>query len=903
MNLHLILPSEWTSDKKGDYFEEFVAGILRPMRFEVVRRIRFTGMEIDILAEAKDEPRRVFVECKAQADPVPADTISKLMGNARIQGADSSWLFSTSDLTKEGRGRWDEIKQNVALAREFTWYSPNRICDMLVDQGRALNPLSLTGLPCTKQRGEITLIVAPARWLWLVEVLERGIPSALAVLDACTGESVSVLEGGQLGHLSGRYDGLPIFTPGAKRISSGAEEEDTVAKVVAGDSWEDPRPSRPSHFVGRDDTTRQIAAFLASVREKRTPTRAFALLAPSGWGKSSLIVKLADLSRRGRLTDRCVMTAVDCRSATSSSFVAGAVQLSFNEAVSRGIVADRTYAVSSLQHPLRSPGIAGACGELEEKCGVLVIVFDQFEELFTKESLFETFTTLRELALDVDAEQLPVVLGFAWKTGVALPQDHPAYYLWHELADRRRVFELPRFGTREVRKVVRRAERALDRTLTPALRSRLVEQCQGLPWLLKKLLVHVLKRVTTPESQYLLLERELEVQILFERDLERLPETAVRCLRFVATNAPVPVTEVDDTFDTATTNLLLTNRLIVRSGMNYVVYWDIFRDYLIDGTVPSIPWARTFQRDPSGAVKALREFSVASSMTIADLSSRMHLKPGTTANVVSDLVALQLVDRQPDERYTLSRALVVPDPNKIAQHVRKQMERHVVAKALVECWLRDERHTLREWDEVFFAAQPGLEELSLKTVRQYSGKLRRWLLFAGLLDMKGSRIWLPDGVGSQMGVPGPRRAATGTFLGGSSPQRVEQLLGVLANSRGPMSRGALETPGFRNAITDAITLGLVRSLPHGEIALSLPIAAPADAKVAIQKIVRQDRVVRFLKRQLDAGVPADGAALGDCLEDFLGTDWTFTSKKRYVSGLLRFLRWAYPSIDLKKSTK
>ncbi|GAG19808.1 unnamed protein product, partial [marine sediment metagenome] len=45
MNLHLVLPSEWTSDKKGDYFEEFVAGILRPMRFEVVRRIRFTGME------------------------------------------------------------------------------------------------------------------------------------------------------------------------------------------------------------------------------------------------------------------------------------------------------------------------------------------------------------------------------------------------------------------------------------------------------------------------------------------------------------------------------------------------------------------------------------------------------------------------------------------------------------------------------------------------------------------------------------------------------------------------------------------------------------------------------------------------------------------------------------------
>ena len=42
---HLLLhfPDDWTNDLKGDFFDRFVADLLKPMRYEVRQRLRVTG--------------------------------------------------------------------------------------------------------------------------------------------------------------------------------------------------------------------------------------------------------------------------------------------------------------------------------------------------------------------------------------------------------------------------------------------------------------------------------------------------------------------------------------------------------------------------------------------------------------------------------------------------------------------------------------------------------------------------------------------------------------------------------------------------------------------------------------------------------------------------------------------
>lgn len=443
-HLMLHVPDSWTNDEKGDFFEEFVADLLRPMRLTVLKRLRFTGMEIDLLAKGMDQPLTVLVECKAQRDALPADTISKLLGNVTIRGADAGWLFSTSELSKDGRGQWEEIQGNAELARRFTWYPPTRIIEVLISQSGIIDPVRLTAGLSASSIGDATLVCSPQGKRWLIEILQDGLPAYFAVYDAVTGEALPESDAALVAAASERFASLKFWSQ--TEADEGADQptamKAVVARVVAGDTWDDLRPARPTDFVGRDDVIQDILQFVSQVRDGKTSTRTFSVQGPSGWGKSSLVLKLGDLASKKRRIQGCSLTAVDSRSATNAAFVSGAIRSAFLDAVSAGLLPKGSSVdIQSLTHPLDSQDVCDAVKALAERGSVSVLVFDQFEELFAKESSFEIFNAIRELSLDLDSKQIPLVLGFAWKTDISLPQQHPAYHLWHELADRRRDFK------------------------------------------------------------------------------------------------------------------------------------------------------------------------------------------------------------------------------------------------------------------------------------------------------------------------------------------------------------------------------------------------------------------------------------------------------------------------------
>lgn len=889
---HLLfwVPPDWTTDAKGDFYEEYILEILRPMRLRAERRLRVTGMELDIIARGEDRPRTILVECKAHRDPIAADTITKLLGNVQLRRADEGWLFSTSDLTKDGRGLWDEIQNDPEHSRTFTWYSPSRTIEVLKAQRSIVDPATLLHYVGKVDVGSWTLIVTPGRRSWFVEILQDGVPSQYAVFDARTGAPLATNEARDVAAVSPRYSGLRLIEVGPTPVTTiPTPTRAPVARVISGDAWEDPRPARPIDFVGRDEVLRDVASFIEQVRTDSTATRSFAVLAPSGWGKSSFTLKLAKQAETGKIASASV-TAVDSRSAASPAFVAEALRLALRDSVgSSTTVRKGDPKVLSLREPLDSPEVAKAIDALRASKRVAVLIFDQFEELFAKEALFEVFHAVRDLSLDVDARQVPLILGFAWKTDVSLPQQHPAYHLWHQLADRRKTFKVGEFGRGEIERVVSRAETAIGKKLSRALRSRLAEQCQGLPWLLKKLLVHVLQRVTTPESQYLLLERELDVEQLFKEDLEQLKDEHLRCLKFVASRAPVPVAEVEEAFSRDTTNLLINQHLLVRSGMNYVVYWDIFRDYLIEERVPEIPWTRTFQRMPPIALKALEVLHAHSSMTAWSLSEQLRLKEGPTFNVLGDLVSLQLVEADGSGRYRVARHLTGVSPPTVAAAVRNQLRRHVVARAVERLWPKDQLVDYESWVRFFGEQQPRIQGFSEATLRQYSGNLKSWLVFAGLLEVRARGIARTDGQGAQMGQIAVGKQMGGLFMGTAAPAKLQSLLEKVFRGNGVYSREDLEKEGLRNAIVDGLALGLV-NLGAGRFEIRSSAASERDLIAEAKSAVSRQPAVQ-LALQCLAKVPGDRKNAAALLANELGANWKPASAFRNLGGLLRYSQW------------
>lgn len=894
-HLLLHLPDDSTNDQRGQFFEEFIADLLRPMRLAVHQRLRVTGMEIDLLAKGLDQPRTILVECKAQRDALPADTISKLLGNVDLRGADAGWLFSTSDLSKDGRGQWEEIQARPKLAAKFVWYPPERLIEILIDQKAVMAPASALAQhdsPATAF-GDATLVWSVHGRFWFIEILQDGLPTFFTVLNGTTGSSLSEDEAIRVAGFSDRfatltYQGVRAGTLGLQKSSV----RSPIARVVPGDAWDDLRPARPTDFVGRDDLIQDVLSFINQVKDGQTSTRTFAVQGPSGWGKSSLVLKLADLVSSGRRISNCSLTAVDSRSATSATFVTGALRLAFTDAAAAGFIpASSSYDIGSLSHPLDSPDLLTAAALLAEGEAVIVLIFDQFEELFTKEALFETFNAIRDLSMDLDSRQISFVLGFAWKTDVSLPQQHPAYHLWHSLADRRRDFRLRQFGSPDISKVIAHAQRQIGVQLIPALRTRLIEQCQGYPWLLKKLLVHVAKSLKPTSSQYALLERELDVESLFKEDLAGLKPEQIRCLKYVAEKAPAYVSEVEDLFNADLTNSLLSKRLLVRSGLNYVIYWDIFRDYLTHGRAPQIPWARTFQRDPRSAVRAVQLVVQDGTTSTRRLSETVGGSERGWVNVMSDLVALQVLDRIAEDSYRLASHIKSTSPAELAEHIHTQLARHVICRelALVD---RDSIVTNEDLANLVEKTRPATR-LSTQVIHQYAMNLKRWLLFSGHLEERGAFLYRPIGRGAQMGVVKGRRTKAIRFLGSATP---DSLMGLLKHLWAVRKSGASEADllqrGMRNAIYDAVALQLVNRSEDRNISLARHLREHGGLEgIAKREILRQQGTL-IVAAALSDFPGITNSALGDVLRSELKQDWKPTSALRYANGIKRYFEWA-----------
>ena len=74
----------------------------------------------------------------------------------------------------------------------------------------------------------------------------------------------------------------------------------SVVPIITGDAWNDYRPARPEDFVGRKQSIKEVFSFFEAVIGGKTDTRLFAIKAPSGMGKSSLISKVSAIANRAK---------------------------------------------------------------------------------------------------------------------------------------------------------------------------------------------------------------------------------------------------------------------------------------------------------------------------------------------------------------------------------------------------------------------------------------------------------------------------------------------------------------------------------------------------------------------------------------------------------------------------
>lgn len=901
--VRILVPNSWTSNQKGEFLEELASKLLKRLRYNVKERVRFTGMEIDVVADNIDTQQRAFVECKFVRDLLSANVIDLLLGKALRKGVDIVYLFSTAYPGKEAKGVIDEIQQNPPESSpKFAFVGPNQIAGMFADIFN-FEPFLPERLESSSIASNTLIITPQLPPFWILEEHQDGIPHrAIIQFQSTTSESYfSKVK--ELLEEHGIYQGLELSlvgTPVQETCLVDNQESDEVVTLVAmADSLDDYRPCRPQDFVGRYDIQKSIWDLLVGVREGNTNTRILALSGPSGFGKSSIVIKLTDRFRNKKWANKFYLFPVDVRSARGPLFVAKALKTAFQTAINDGFISSplNTITIESTETFMQSQSVQTALEALQDSKRVMIVFFDQFEELFTKDELISTFDAFKRLVFETSSICANLVIGFSWRTGITLSDDNPAYHLWHELKDLRADIVIDKFTSADSSKLIGQFEKALSKKLLPPLRRRLLEQGQGLPWLLKKLCIHIYREINKGTNQEELLSRRLNIRALFDEDLEPLTEHQTQCLRYIASNSPVDMLDVFEHFDQTVVDCLYNNRLIIRAGPKYVVYWDIFRDYLVEGGVPAIPWTYVPSVQFSMAIRAFLLLRENHSLDLITFAQRLGYAESTVGNIVSDLQNFLLASRDIEGQYHARPELVEVEIETIANFVKKQLREHVIIQAFYGIVAPGEGMSIEEFRNIIMTSYAAAN-LTPNTVTVYTTRLKPWFLFAGLLDGSEEQVLRPREIGSEFGrfvAVRSRSSRIGlSFMCSSSPEKVIMLARKLAED-GEIIRNEILKFKNRNAASDLSSLGLATW--HGGILFpeQILIEAFETSSVGIHDLVQTRALeTRFLKAliMLFESKPSKTVLeVGKELATKLDREWKDNSATRYASAGRRWLRF------------
>lgn len=889
-----------SSTARGSLLESLVKRVLIALQYEHVRTtVKVTGCELDVVAQDKQTGSRVLVECKAYRDKtLSADVLTKLMGNLAFSDEyKAGWLVTTGPLGKEALGLVEQHHQRPPEQRErLRIWEPQPLIDLLVSTGQIVPVQKLQLPPSHIVLGSYTLCITDIGEYWAVTAIgpKSGVADTVLAFDATDGlpvKNAALLQ--QLASRDSNLKTLEWVAGGEEGVAVGTvadaslrQELDSIASVPVADDWSDYRPARVEDFVGRDDLLKDIVRYFDDVRTGESGARLLAIKAPSGWGKSSFLVKLRSICQQGKNKDRLFLYAVDCRTAVSPRYPELALKRCMDEAVASGFVigAGKTCRVTSAGQPFADPSMRVLLGELKEKSKVIVLFFDQFEEITTKQELAELFNQIRMLCAAVESADESIVLGFSWKTDGSIPTDHPAYHVWHSFSDRRREFELPLFSKSDISKLLNRLSAELRTPIEHGLRRLLGEHCQGYPWLLKKLCVHVFQVLRSkPAAQRELLDRALDVEALFKKDFLDLDHRQIACLERIAGDSPADHFKMVDQFGDQTVDSLIHRRLVVRSSGKLVLYWDIFRDFVLYKQAPAIPARYVPVSAPSTAKLVIETCSTLSA--VPKLANKLSLQGGTIDNVARDLVMLGVCsyDRK-NERLRLLHS----DIQESLAAAFRFFSSHALLRRAVDTHGKGFRQLPLATLIGLWSTEFSTEEYAPTTIAAVSRRMVLWFQSLGILTVDSGDLVthrVDQGAPTDLNeFQAERRRRTGRrlFLGEAPPPRVLEVVRRLREPnyiREPSDRNALYALNALRLVTSTVVPALLDRPRKGleERWLALKVLAQPTVRVAIEQ----------KRRNFDVS----GMQVGQAFETRFQMGVSEASLRRYGSGVLVWVNW------------
>ena len=452
---------------------------------------------------------------------------------------------------------------------------------------------------------------------------------------------------------------------------------------------------------------------------------------------------------------------------------------------------------------------------------------------------------------------------------------------------------LRRFTSSEASNAIRIFQKELGEELRPDLRRQLTENSQGYPWLLKKLCIHVYDLVNSENSQSELVDKALDIGSLFDKDLQQLTSAENTCLQMIAENAPADWYEMLKFSGQDVLGGLQDKRLIIRSGDRLNLYWDIFREYVLTRTVPSIALSYLPSSPSIGAMlKVGRQLDSEESRSVVELSELCGLSEKTIGNVIRDLNMFGIVAVD-QSKIRLVSSMEAADQEKILQRLRQVLKSHALTMRLSK---RDPEEIITTLDIIQLLKQinPAAQHRE-RTWKTYAERMGRWLSVTGyLLQIKNGWRLEDQGKINIEDINKTRKTykigEIPIFMGETSPAKTIETLDYLKNNQ-PLSVKEIKEKGFHNALMVLRGLRVVKpELGKYSVVESAKFESKSSLEI-IWAAACGEQTVKLVINYLKEHPTVDGKTVGEFVNQKFNRNWSTNSKKRVGNGLRQWALW------------
>ncbi len=505
---------------------------------------------------------------------------------------------------------------------------------------------------------------------WAVTIIshEKKTPDKIALFDG-KGELIS--DRSIIGYLTKLDPAIANFD----NISSGKkgplqpglfQDADPIVEVNGSLScFEYQFPASLRYFVGRKSLLSTLDSFAGQVIHKETTHRGIVFEGPLGWGKSSMVLAgAAHLQKMGH-----VAVAVDCRTASSSTFIPRVVEFAvgkFGDFDGRIVETDQKKKISGLD---RAVGMILDTGQtLDSQNKLLFIFFDQFENIFF---LPDVMNQIKNLFLKIIEKQTNIILGFTWDRDLVLSSQAFSRKQFDAVTDECQKMILTTFAKAEMGIFLKKLGKELGESVTQGLQSFLETFSQGYPWLLKLLCFHVMVARQSGIPQSDIPGILLGIEELFQQELQYLSEAERSTLHKIAKSIPGRPLAPLEIFDPRAIQKLIHQGLIKKTGNAVDISWNIFCGYLNTGNLPFYDYY--FLNTSVGqVVHALEILRAAESvLDVSEFKDQSSLSESAFYGLAKDMDLLGLV------RFGRGTVLLKRDMSDVNQKMESLLRNHL----------------------------------------------------------------------------------------------------------------------------------------------------------------------------------------------------------------------------------